>query len=228
MNQQPNCEIIRDLLPLYIDNACSPSSRALVEEHLASCAECRNIYDKMRTSMPDSIKQTGAKATPKQAFRSVRLHLLGIILAAAAVISCFVINIGGAWMGDPASLGSLAATLFYLLFWGVFTVLSRNYRPLTKRCFYRQPAHLYLCFQRPGLAAAGRGRFFRGPHCHICRRSLLWPDRFSRLDGGVRRLCGDFPVLAGLYGTEFAQAAEGNAAALKRDKDSYIIQMGTI
>ncbi len=160
MNQQPNCEIIRDLLPLYIDNACSPSSRALVEEHLASCAECRNIYDKMRTSMPDSIKQTGAKATPKQAFRSVRLHLLGIILAAAAVISCFVINIGGAWMGDPASLGSLAATLFYLLFWGVFTVLSRNYRPLTNVAFIVSLLTFISAFNGLVWRLLGEGGFF--------------------------------------------------------------------
>ena len=29
------CEIIRDLIPLYLDKVCSEDSRKLVEEHLA-------------------------------------------------------------------------------------------------------------------------------------------------------------------------------------------------
>ena len=35
------CEIIRDLIPLYLDKVCSEDSRKLVEEHLAECSECR-------------------------------------------------------------------------------------------------------------------------------------------------------------------------------------------
>ncbi|WP_083825344.1 zf-HC2 domain-containing protein [Clostridium sp. DL-VIII] len=31
------CEIIRDLLPLYIDTTCSKKSTILVEEHLQNC-----------------------------------------------------------------------------------------------------------------------------------------------------------------------------------------------
>lgn len=42
------CEIARDLLPLYIDGCCSEESRAAVEEHLRSCAACREILDAMR------------------------------------------------------------------------------------------------------------------------------------------------------------------------------------
>ena len=29
-----DCDIIQDLLPLYIDSCCHPGSRELVEEHL--------------------------------------------------------------------------------------------------------------------------------------------------------------------------------------------------
>ena len=35
------CEIIRDLIPLYLDKVCSEDSRKLVEEHLAECSECK-------------------------------------------------------------------------------------------------------------------------------------------------------------------------------------------
>ena len=30
-----SCDVIRDLLPLYADDACSQESRRVVEEHLA-------------------------------------------------------------------------------------------------------------------------------------------------------------------------------------------------
>ena len=36
-----SCEIVRDLLPLYCDNACSEESRQAVEGHLQGCAGCR-------------------------------------------------------------------------------------------------------------------------------------------------------------------------------------------
>lgn len=35
------CEIIEDLLPLYLDDACNEETRKAVEEHLASCEKCR-------------------------------------------------------------------------------------------------------------------------------------------------------------------------------------------
>ena len=34
-----NCNIIRDILPLYIENMISDDTRAFVDEHIAECAE---------------------------------------------------------------------------------------------------------------------------------------------------------------------------------------------
>lgn len=38
MNEQ--CEIVRDLLPMYVDDVCSPASREMVGEHVKTCGEC--------------------------------------------------------------------------------------------------------------------------------------------------------------------------------------------
>ena len=35
------CNIIEDLLPLYVDDMVSEDSRQLVEEHLKTCPACR-------------------------------------------------------------------------------------------------------------------------------------------------------------------------------------------
>ena len=45
-----DCEVIRDLLPLYADDICSPKSRELVESHVKGCPECRNIMAKLLDS----------------------------------------------------------------------------------------------------------------------------------------------------------------------------------
>ncbi|MBR3174913.1 MAG: zf-HC2 domain-containing protein, partial [Oscillospiraceae bacterium] len=38
-----DCDVIRDLLPLYADKACSERSREMVEGHLEECPDCRNM-----------------------------------------------------------------------------------------------------------------------------------------------------------------------------------------
>ncbi len=39
-----NCSVIRDLLPLYMDQEISAEGAALVKQHLADCPECREYY----------------------------------------------------------------------------------------------------------------------------------------------------------------------------------------
>ena len=47
MNKE--CEVIRDLLPLYADEVCSATSAELVEEHLQDCPDCSAMLEKLRT-----------------------------------------------------------------------------------------------------------------------------------------------------------------------------------
>lgn len=48
MNQ---CNVIRDLLPLYLDEVCSMDSRKLVEEHLEHCKDCRREFEEMKVEL---------------------------------------------------------------------------------------------------------------------------------------------------------------------------------
>lgn len=41
------CDIVRDILPLYVDGACSEASAEMVKEHLNACADCNAIYQKL-------------------------------------------------------------------------------------------------------------------------------------------------------------------------------------
>lgn len=42
-----NCELIKDLLPLYADEVCSEESRKAVAEHISLCEDCRKELEKM-------------------------------------------------------------------------------------------------------------------------------------------------------------------------------------
>ena len=46
------CDVIRDLLPLYAEKLASPASSALVEQHLAECPACRAELEQMEKPVP--------------------------------------------------------------------------------------------------------------------------------------------------------------------------------
>lgn len=55
-----NCEIIRDLLPLYHDDVCSPESRVAVEDHLEHCQVCKKLLIDMDAPLPETKKEKAA------------------------------------------------------------------------------------------------------------------------------------------------------------------------
>lgn len=50
MNKE-NCSLIKDLLPLYIDDLCSNESMKIIKKHLADCSECSKEYEQL-TNQP--------------------------------------------------------------------------------------------------------------------------------------------------------------------------------
>ncbi len=44
-----DCNVIKDLIPLYIDECCSDESKRIVEEHFNTCEECKKLYEEMKT-----------------------------------------------------------------------------------------------------------------------------------------------------------------------------------
>ena len=46
------CDIVRDLLPLYAEDMTSPRTRAFVAEHLRGCPDCRAEYEAMGSAAP--------------------------------------------------------------------------------------------------------------------------------------------------------------------------------
>ncbi len=42
------CNVVRDLIPLYIDECCSKESAGIVKAHMATCAKCKALYESMK------------------------------------------------------------------------------------------------------------------------------------------------------------------------------------
>lgn len=79
-----NCNIIKDLLPLYADGVCSKESCTLVEEHIKECSACRSELE----TMGNDIKLPSAKDTAalKRIKRRIRAEKIVAGLVAGAVI----------------------------------------------------------------------------------------------------------------------------------------------
>lgn len=89
-----NCEIVRDLLPLYAEQIASPASTVLVEEHLAECPACRAELQRMEkpvTVQPEPQADAPLK-TIQIALTRRRVHtvLCTLLVVLAVGLGCFV------------------------------------------------------------------------------------------------------------------------------------------
>ncbi|WP_324823908.1 zf-HC2 domain-containing protein [Sinanaerobacter sp. ZZT-01] len=97
-----SCEIIKDLLPLYHDGVCSNESKAMIEEHLAECDNCKAELDTMDevltvTSMGQNLSEAEEvkklsrkwkKGMLKSLLKGALLTLL-IVTSALLILFCF-------------------------------------------------------------------------------------------------------------------------------------------
>jgi len=116
-----NCDVIRDLLPLYADDVCSPGSRAAVEAHIRDCEECRKLLDSLRDSrIEDKLEAEKADVIRygEKRFRN-RSTAVGSVVASIFMIPilvCLIVNLfSGGSMGwffiVLASLGVAASLI---------------------------------------------------------------------------------------------------------------------
>lgn len=50
------CDIVKDLLPLYIEDLTSPVTATAVESHLKECSDCQTLYEQLKE--PETTKET--------------------------------------------------------------------------------------------------------------------------------------------------------------------------
>lgn len=84
------CEVIKDLLPLYVDDVLSKESRKLVEEHITTCTDCKACCEKLKaTDVPMVTKDT---VDEKKVIQNIRKsinkkRIIAIVLTAILLIA---------------------------------------------------------------------------------------------------------------------------------------------
>lgn len=93
-----NCNVIQDILPLYIDDVVSDDTKELVEEHLQNCEICQRVYHETKTDLENDMKvsvqtkESSNEANDLKNFRKFlkKRKIKTILLSIAATIVCFV------------------------------------------------------------------------------------------------------------------------------------------
>ena len=87
------CEMAEDLLPLYLEDACSADSRAALEAHLRTCPACREKRERMEQHVPALSKQAADAAPLVGCARRIRRHRLrtaGLVLLLSVLSVCIL------------------------------------------------------------------------------------------------------------------------------------------
>lgn len=92
------CGIIRDLLPLYIDNVCNEESKQAVENHLTECERCRDYYEALKSTEGfvakehDNSDDMRMKNSLKKVKSKINRKIRNIALCAVAVVLVFIVG----------------------------------------------------------------------------------------------------------------------------------------
>lgn len=98
MGQKYNCEVVRDLLPLYQDEVCSEESRKLVKEHLTECESCKEIVEKLSRNEVENILEgeRGGVLYRHEKKEKCRTATIGMVTAGVLMIPilvCLICNL---------------------------------------------------------------------------------------------------------------------------------------
>lgn len=83
-----NCNIVKDLLPLYIDEVCSKESRELVEKHLSTCKNCRKELDDLKEDL--GISNDLEVNIFKKFIKTINIRIAMRVIISSTII-CFLI-----------------------------------------------------------------------------------------------------------------------------------------
>jgi len=95
------CEIIKDLLPLYIDDVCNEESKQAVKQHLSQCEACRHTYNTMKetdgfakeeSSTPEDITMASSLKKVKNRMKG-KIRTITISVSAVALIAFLLLNL---------------------------------------------------------------------------------------------------------------------------------------
>lgn len=97
MSHEISCEMIQDLLPLYLDDLTREATAREIEEHLNTCDSCRGSYEKMKAALEiRQGEQQREAAREIQYLKGLKRRTVGTIIGAVA--AALLVTGAGIWM----------------------------------------------------------------------------------------------------------------------------------
>lgn len=94
--EKVNCNVIQDILPLYIDHAACNDTKMLVEEHLQGCESCQKAYQELQKELLLPVDE-GIKKRDAEEIKSFKKYLskkrLKIIFLSAASMLALTVGV---------------------------------------------------------------------------------------------------------------------------------------
>lgn len=90
-----NCEIVNDLLPLYLDGVVSDSTKTIIEEHLNSCDPCRKKAEFLKKDMVLPVVQNIPRSEAR-IFQKLKTHFWkkNVFISMSTMILTILLIIG--------------------------------------------------------------------------------------------------------------------------------------
>lgn len=82
------CEIIKDLLPSYIDGLTSSESNLEIEEHFNNCPQCKEVFEQMKAEV--EVETTNYNIEEIKPFKKVNRKVFKVILITIAACTLAV------------------------------------------------------------------------------------------------------------------------------------------
>lgn len=88
------CEIVRDLLPNYIEKLTSDTTNEYMESHLSECDDCRKACEEMESQIA-SEKAPEVKEFGKflKKIKTKYINFIFLLLGLAAILTCFIVDL---------------------------------------------------------------------------------------------------------------------------------------
>lgn len=105
------CEIIKDLLPSYIDELTSEVSNEAVEQHLSECESCRSYYEQMKQQEPGILETAGREIDyflqiREDTMRKVMIAVVGVTIVFSVLYGVYqnLYHVGRSMASDEVNV----------------------------------------------------------------------------------------------------------------------------
>lgn len=117
MGEKLSCDIVRDLLPNYVENLTSEKTNKSIKEHLEGCEACTEELMEMKQELITFAEKNKEEAKEFKGFlKHKKIQILSTVLSASGLLGilvCLIVNlaIDRRLTWSPIAIGGIAVAL---------------------------------------------------------------------------------------------------------------------